>query len=72
MKIKVIQEREDGTYEFTANLTEAQHKFLLEFAIQDLLRKGLSVPIMGEDDEVVSIVNMKDDDEDPNSAGRPS
>ncbi len=62
MKIKVVQEREDGSYEFTANLSPAQHKFLIEFAIQELLRRGLSVPLVNEEDNMVTIVKMESDE----------
>ena len=44
MKIKAVVENQDGTFEFTANLTPEQHQFLIEYAVQDLLRKGLFIP----------------------------
>ena len=41
MKIKTIVEQEDGSYEFSANLTAEQHAFLIEFAVKELLAAGL-------------------------------
>ena len=41
MKIKTIIDKEDGTYEFQAVLTTEQHSFLIEYAVRDLMMKGL-------------------------------
>ena len=54
MKIKTIVEREDGNFEFIAFLTPAQHQFLIEFAIQEMIRRGLSIPFTA--DEINTIV----------------
>ena len=54
MKIKTIVEREDGTFEFVAFLTPAQHQFMLEFAIQEMIRRGLSIPFTA--DEISSVM----------------
>lgn len=56
MKIKAIIQREDGTRELTADLTEDQHKFLIEYAIADILSKGVMIPHVKDD--VVTIVEM--------------
>ena len=56
MKIKAIIHKEDGTRELTAHLTEDQHKFLLEYAIADILSKGVMIPHVKDD--VVTIVEM--------------
>lgn len=41
MKVKTIVETDDGAFEFSAELSPQQHAFLLEYAIRDLIRKGL-------------------------------
>ena len=38
-------EQEDGTAEFTANLSNNEVNFLLEFAINNLLAQGVTVQI---------------------------
>gem|GEM_PF-5126726 len=43
MQIKTIMEQEDGTAEFTANLSNNEVNFLLEFAINNLLAQGVTV-----------------------------
>lgn len=48
MKITAVVEREGGVYQFTAELTEQQHQFLIEYAIRDLVTKGL-VPFNVDD-----------------------
>lgn len=58
MKIKAIINREDGTRELTAVLTEDQHRFLMEYAIADILSKGVMIPHVKDD--VVTIVEMDD------------
>lgn len=58
MKIKTIVEREDGSFEFIAFLTPEQHNFLIEFAIQEMIRRGLSIPFTA--DEIGNIVVESD------------
>ena len=41
MKIKTIVENETGSFEIAADLTPEQHTFLLEFAVNELFRRGL-------------------------------
>lgn len=41
MKVKTVVETPDGNYEFSAVLTGEQHDFLVEYAIKDLIQKGL-------------------------------
>lgn len=41
MKITTILEKDGGVYQFTADLTPEQHMFLLEYAVSDLVQKGL-------------------------------
>lgn len=50
MKIKSIVESPEGNYEFSAELTDQQHAFLIEYAIRDLVRKGL-IPFLSAEDE---------------------
>jgi hypothetical protein len=50
MKIKSIVESPDGNFEFSADLTPPQHAFLIEYAIRDLVRKGL-IPFISAEDE---------------------
>ena len=50
MKIKAIYENQDGQHEINAVLTEDQHKFLIEFALLELLRKGLMIPVVHNDE----------------------
>lgn len=49
MKIKAVVENEDGSFEFSANITGLQHQFLIEYALQDLIRKGLFIPDIKEE-----------------------
>ena len=58
MKIKTVIEMPDGNYEFTANLTADQHSFLLEYAIRDMMLKGL-IPFasVGEDNDIGKYVS---------------
>ena len=41
VKVVAVVEREGGVYQFTAELTASQHQFLIEYAIRDLVNKGL-------------------------------
>ena len=41
MQIKTLIERPDGMYEFNAELTPEQHKFLIEFAVKTLFVQGM-------------------------------
>ena len=61
MKIKSIVENAEGTFEFSANLTPEQHAFLIEYAVRDLLRKGL-LPFMSAENEadLVKVVPASD------------
>ncbi len=49
VKITAIVEREGGVYQFTAELTATQHQFLIEYAIRDLVNKGLMPFTVDED-----------------------
>ncbi len=55
MKVTTIIEQEDGNYVFTAELSKDQHSFLLEYAIKDLMVKGL-LPFAMADGESISKV----------------
>ena len=55
MKIRTIVEKEDGNFEFIAFLTPEQHTFLIEFAIQEMIRRGLSIPFTSS--EIVSVIS---------------
>ncbi len=56
MKINTIVERidpEDGEkklYEFNAELNEAQHAYLIQFAIGTLMARGI-IPFQADDEE---------------------
>ena len=41
MKITAVVEKEGGLYQFTADLTAQQHQFLIEYALRDLVTRGL-------------------------------
>lgn len=60
MKIVSVVERPEGNFEFVANLTEMQQRFLLEYAIRDLITKGL-IPFDAREigGEVVGIVQAR-------------
>ena len=69
MKIKAIINREDGTRELVAHLTEDQHRFLMEYAIADILSKGVMIPHVKDD--VVTIVEMDTNNVKQESASEP-
>jgi hypothetical protein len=50
MKVKSIVESPEGNFEFSAELSPQQHAFLIEYAIRDLVRKGL-IPFISSEDE---------------------
>ena len=54
MKVTAILEKPEGQFEFTAELSSEQHNFLLEYAIRDLISKGL-LPFSGSDEMEVRI-----------------
>jgi hypothetical protein len=60
VKIVSVVERPEGNFEFVANLTEMQQRFLLEYAIRDLIAKGL-IPFDAREigGEVVGIVQAR-------------
>lgn len=49
MQVKVVHEKDDGSVEFTATLNPEQTRFLLEFAICQLLEEGV-LPFVTEDE----------------------
>jgi len=49
MKIKAIYDNQKGSHEFKATLSEDQLKFLLEYALLDILRKGMMIPLVHDD-----------------------
>jgi len=57
MKIKALIEKADGMYEFTADLSADQHQFLVEYAIRDLIMKGLMPFDAGIEEEKGMIVH---------------
>lgn len=50
MHIKTVVETEAGMVEFTAELSPVQHAFLLEYAVRDLVKKGL-IPFINIENE---------------------
>lgn len=57
MRIKTIVEAPDGAYEFTAVLNAMQHQFLLEYAIRDLIARGL-MPLPVAHDNATDIATV--------------
>jgi hypothetical protein len=49
VKIKALYENDAGQHELNAVLTEDQLKFLIEYSLLDLLRKGLMIPEVNGD-----------------------
>jgi len=41
MQISQLVETADGSFTYSATLTQNQHAFLIEYAIKDLVHKGL-------------------------------
>jgi hypothetical protein len=71
LKIKAIIDQPDGTRELTAVLTPDQHRFLIEYAISDILSKGVMLPHVKDD--VVTIVELEDAySENPSNTGHPA
>lgn len=61
MKITAVVEKEGGLFQFTADLTAQQHQFLIEYALRDLVTKGL-VPFavsVAEDGSVEASVPLE-------------
>jgi len=56
VKIKAIIENDNGTRELQATLTDEQHRYLLEYALADIMSKGVMVPVVH--DEVVTLVEI--------------
>jgi hypothetical protein len=60
MKIKAIYENEAGQHELNAVLTADQLKFLIEYSLLDLLRKGLMIPeVNGDQVTLIEFGKMK-------------
>lgn len=55
MRVTAIVEKDGGIFEFSAELTAEQHRFLLEYAIQSLVHRGLVPFNVTTDDDGVSI-----------------
>jgi len=54
MKVTTIVEKEGNMFQFTAELSSEQHAFLLDYAIRDLVQKGLlALPTPSEDGQPV-------------------
>lgn len=57
MKVKTVVENDQGVFEFQAELSAQQHAFLIEYAIRDLVRKGLLPFVTAESDkDLVNII----------------
>lgn len=57
MKISTIIETPEGNYEYKAVLTHDQHAFLIEYAIKDLVQKGLVPFIKTEAGLIIPVPN---------------
>ena len=56
MYISKIIETADGRVEFKGEFTEEEHSFLLEFALQTLVARGM-IPIKVIDDATIANMN---------------
>lgn len=61
MKVTTVIQKEDGDYTFSANLTDAQHAFLIEYALRDLLQRGLIPQLDGGEDDDVPLIAINPD-----------
>lgn len=69
MKVTAVIEKPEGNFEFTAVLSPMQHQFLIEYAIRDLMAKGLlpfHTPSKEGDEELVIVSPVYDQEEIPN------
>lgn len=57
MKVHTVVEDANGQFEFKATLSPQQHAFLIEYAIRDLVRKGL-VPFIdvNDDKDLINVI----------------
>ena len=62
MKITAIVEKTEGNFEFTAEISELQHQFLLEYAVRDLISKGLVPFHVADTDKSETLVVIPDYD----------
>ena len=62
MKITAIVEKPEGNFEFTAEISELQHQFLLEYAVRDLISKGLVPFHVTDADKTETLVVIPDYD----------
>jgi len=54
MKVTTLIEKDGGMFQYTAELSPEQHMFLLEYAIRDLVQKGLlTIPMPAGSDEAL-------------------
>ena len=75
MRIKALFENDEGQHELNAVLTEDQLKFLIEYSLLDLLRKGLMIPEVNNDQvTLIEFGKVKEqvDNEASNNPGLPS
>lgn len=66
MKISTVVEKDGGLYQFTAELSQEQHQFLLEYAIRALIHRGLMPFNVGEPpaegEETQAYAHLPDED----------
>lgn len=70
MKIRAIYENDEGQHQLDAVLSPEQLKFLLEYALLELLRKGLMVPVVHN--ESVTLVDFSQSENETSDAEAPS
>jgi hypothetical protein len=69
MQVKAFVERPNGIYEFTTELNTEQCQFLLQYALRDLLTRGL-LPFASP--EVQEQYNMDATNGDSEPSGKPN
>lgn len=59
MKLLTVAEKEGKMYQFSAELNEDQMRFLLEYAVHDLIKRGLmpvsedTAPVSGQNTDEI-------------------
>ena len=62
MILKNLRKNEDGSYDFDFTVTEIEAEFLMDFAIQDLIRQGIISVSSKESDMEFEFVEQKEGD----------
>ena len=62
MILKNLRKNEDGSYDFDFTVSEIEAEFLMDFAIQDLIRQGIISVSSKESDMEFEFVEQKEGD----------